>query len=84
MTGSIGQPRNLHLLCFSQFACSPFDRAEFVVNLSILLHRPDDPGVEPEEDYYRDYTWGWRKAGDVHDYVAAENSPKMGREVMVM
>ena len=58
MTGSIGQPRNLHLLCLSQFASSPFDRAEFVVNLSILLHCPDDPGVEPEEDYYRDYTWG--------------------------
>ena len=50
------------------------------MNLSILLHCPDDPGVEPEEDYYRDYTWGWRKAGDVQDLMAAENGHENGKE----
>ena len=50
------------------------------MNLSILLHRLDDPRVEPEEDYYRDYTWVWKKAGDVQDLMAAENGCENGKE----
>ena len=51
------------------------------MNLSILLHRPDDPGVEPEENYYRDYTWGWKYGQDVNDYVDGENGAENGEEI---